>query len=364
MCKNKKSKAMVTGLLFIITSIFFIFSITSTVAAATQAEMIEAAKKEGSLYWLDSIIVPESAKVIIEEFKKHYGLPDSFSVNHQRLRTGALCTRVGEEVKAGKVIVDIFGTAVPSFFMDLKKAKALLKYDSPENAYYKHAREVKLTFDPGYWQSAVAYAFAPIAYPKTYPKPIESWYDLLDPGLKGKKISFPVIAAGGGPLTAYYGWRKILSKEYFEKMAAQEPTFDRGSNMDAVQRLLQKESLVAITAAFGTYKTARSTGVELKAYFPKEGVTLSGHGYAILAKAKHPNAAKLFYDFIYGEKGMKLFIDLEGTIAIRDGMKVPEEVKRYSPPLEEVNAIPIDWTTVTSKVVEKYQDEFKEMFRR
>ena len=68
--------------------------------------------------------------------------------------------------------------------------------------------------------------------------------------------------------------------------------------MDATQRLLQKESLVAITAAFRIMQTAKQTGVDMLAHFPKEGVLVLGHAYAILAKSAHPNAAKLFYDFL------------------------------------------------------------------
>jgi len=355
---------MVPVLLFITVSIFLTFSVSAAVAAPTQAEMVKAAAEEGSLYWLDSVVVPESAKVLVEEFKKHYGLPDSFTVNHQRLSSGSLSTRVAEEVKAGKITVDIFGTAQPAFFMDLKKANALLKYDSPENVNYTRAREVGLTYDPGYWQTAVAFAFAPITYPKNYPKKIESWYDLLDPQLKGKKISFPVIAAGGGPLQAYVGWRKVLPKSFFEDMAKQEPTFDRGSSMDATQRLLQKESLVAITAAFRIMQTAKQTGVDMLAHFPKEGVLVLGHAYAILAKSAHPNAAMLFYDFLLSEKGMKIYIDQEGTITVRDKMKVPDYVKRYSPALEEIKAIPIDWPSINRKVLKEHQNEFKEIFER
>jgi len=364
MCKNKKPKATVPVFLFIVATVFFIFSFTSAMAAPTQSEMVKAAAKEGSLVWLDSVVVPSSAKVLGDEFKKHYGLPNSFSIEHQRLRSGALSTRIAEEVKAGKVLVDIFGTAQPAFFVVLKRANALLKYDSPVNADYKNAREVGLTFDSGYWQTAVAFAFAPVTYPKNYPKGIKSWYDLLDPQLKGKKISFPTIGAGGGPLQAYVGWRQVLPKSFFEDLAKQDPTFDRGSSMDANQKLLQKEALVVITAAFRIMQTARQTGVDMLANWPKEGVLVLGHAYAILAKSKHPNAAKLFYDFLLSEKGMKIYIAQEGTITVRDGMKVPDNIKRYSPSLEDIKAIPIDWPSITRDVLNKHKQEFKEIFKR
>jgi ABC-type Fe3+ transport system substrate-binding protein len=82
-----------------------------------------------------------------------------------------------------------------------------------------------------------------------------------------------------------------------------------------------------------------------------------------MAKAPHPNAAKLLVDFIFSEKGNKLFIDLEGVIAVRDGMKVSERIRKYSPPLEEINAIPMDWKSLDSGTANQFQEEFKEIFK-
>jgi iron(III) transport system substrate-binding protein len=332
-------------------------------AFAASKEMIAAAIKEGELSWLDAIVVPGSAKVIAEAFKKEYGLPDSFKVNHERLGTGPLSTRVAEEVKANRITIDIFAAAVPTLYADLKEYGALLRYDSPEYANYTRARKVGLFYEPGYWQSAVAYVFAPITNPKLYKKPITSWYDLLDPALRGEKISVPPVSTGGSPLYTYIGWRKILPKSYFVDLYNQKVVFDRGSSVDATQQLTQGQVFVALTNPFRIMQTAEQTGVALAAHFPKEGVALLGQPYGILAKAPHPNAAKLFIDFLFGEKGMKLYIDLEGTIAIRDGMKVPEKIRKYSPPLEEITAIPMDWKSIDSRTANQYMEEFKEIFK-
>ncbi len=334
-----------------------------SMAIAASKEMIAAAAKEGELSWLDAIVVPSSAKVIAEAFKKEYGLPDTFKVNHERLGTGPLSTRVAEEVKANRITIDIFAAAVPTLYSDLKEYGALLRYESPEYAHYTRARKVGLFYEPGYWQSAVAYAFAPITNPKLYPKKIASWQDLLDPALKGEKISIPPVSTGGSPLYTYIGWRKILPKSYFADLHKQKVVFDRGSSVDATQQLTQGQVFVAVTNPFRIMQTAAQTGVDLAAHFPKEGVALLGQPYGILAKAPHPNAAKLFIDFLFSEKGMKLYIDLEGPITIRDGMKAPEKIKKYSPPLEEINAIALDWKSIDSRTANQFQEEFKEIFK-
>jgi iron(III) transport system substrate-binding protein len=332
-------------------------------AFAASKEMIAAAIKEGEVSWLDAMCVPSSAKVFGEAFKKEYGLPDTFKVNHQTLGTGPLSTRVAEEVKANRITIDVFGASVPTFFADLKDANALLNYDSPEYKNFSQARKVGLPNEPGYWQAAIAQIFAPITNPKIYSKQITSWYDLLDPALKGGKISFPAVASGGGPLYCYVGWRKVLPKSFFVDVSKQQVAFDRGSAVDATQRLTQGETFVAITSAFRIMQTAEQSGVDLVAHFPKEGLLLLGQPYGILAKAPHPNAARLFVDFMFSEKGNRLFIDLEGVIAIRDGMKAPDKIRKYSPPISEINAIPLDWKNLDSQTLNQFQEEFKEIFR-
>ena len=334
----------------------------SQVLAASK-EMIAAAIKEGQLTWIDSIVVPESAKAMEAAFKKEFGLPDGFKINHERLASGPIATRVTEEVRANRVTIDIFSAAVPAFFADLKDAGALLRYDSPEYKNYSQARKVGLPNEPGYWQSAVAFTQIPLTNPKLYPKKITSWRDLLDPGLKGGKLSLPTVAAGGAPLYSYVGWRKVLPKNFFTELARQQVTYDRGSSVDATQQLLQGNSIVAVTAAFRIVQTAQQSGVELVAHFPKEGVLLLGAPYGILAKAPHPNSAKLFVDFLYSEQGMKLYVDLEGVITLRDGMKVPEKIRKYSPPISEINAISMDWKGLDSQTLKQSQDEFKEIFQ-
>jgi len=348
---------------FIFLGMFLLCASWASPVSAASKEMIAAAIKEGELSWLDAIIVPESAKAIEAAFKKEYGLPESFKFKHERLATGPISTRVTEEVKANRVTIDVFAAAVPAFFADLKEANALLRYDSPEYKSYSQARKVGLPNEPGYWQSAVAFTQIPLTNPKLYPKKIASWYDLLDPALKGGKLSLPTVAAGGGPLYSYVGWRKVLPKPFFADVQKQQVTYDRGSSVDATQQLLQGNTLVAVTAAFRIVQTADQSGVELVAHFPKEGVLLLGQPYGILAKAPHPNAAKLFIDFLYSEQGMKLYVDLEGVITLRDGMKVPEKIRKYSPPISEINAIPMDWKALDSQTLKQFQDEFKEIFQ-
>jgi len=360
---RKQKTCRLFSISFLIAALICVWIPSALAFTAEQEKMIAEAKIEGELNWIDTIVVPPSAKVIGEEFKKHYGLPDSFKINHQRMGTGPTSTRVAQEVQSGKVTIDVFAAAAPALFADLKKAGALMHYDSSQYANFQKARKSGLPNNPGYWQSFVAYCFAPITNPKIFKRKINSWYDLLAPDLKGQKIMLPNIKKGGSPLYTYYGLRQVLPKSYFEQLAQQQVIYDRGSSIDATQRLTQGEVVVTITNPFRIVQTAATTGVELEAHFPnKEGIVLLGQPYGILAKAPHPNAAKLFIDYLYSEEGTKTYIDLEKTITIRDNMAVREDIKKYSPPISELNVINIDWETLTEKELKEYQTEFGEIF--
>jgi len=42
---------------------------------------------------------------------------------------------------------------------------------------------------------------------------------------------------------------------------------------------------------------------------------------------------------------------------------VPEKIRKYSPPISEINAIPMDWKNLDSQTLKQFQDEFKEIFK-
>lgn len=330
--------------------------------SAKQADpRIEAARQEKELNWVDSVVVPSSATKIAEAFKRRYGLPN-LKVNHRRLDSGKVGALITEEVKANRVTIDIFATASPRLFYSLKEAGALAQYSSPEYKFYRQTNEKnRLTNEPGYWMSPVAYVQAPVANPKFYSKPIRSWYDLLDPELKGHKVEWLNVPTSESSLYHYVGLRKVLPVSYFKKLKEQEPAFGI-SSVERTRKLTTGEMLVTVTSAFRMYQNWLQTGVALKAYMPKEGVPLFGHPYGILAKAPSPNAARLFVDFIFSEEGQTLYQKLEGTISAREGIVVPNEVSDYSPQIAQINPVPLDWKGLTRDELEAARQEFLQIF--
>ncbi|HEY7062624.1 MAG TPA: extracellular solute-binding protein [Chloroflexota bacterium] len=324
--------------------------------------LIHAARQEGELDWLDAVVVPASAVEMGEAFKARYGLPD-LQIHHERIQTAGVAARIQEEVKADHVTVDVFAVASPRLFYDLKAANALLQYDSPEYVHYDSSKKAGLTFEPGYWMSPVAYTFAPITNPKFFNKEIRSWNDVVDPQLRGK-FEFPDVSGGEAALYTYIGLRKVMPTSFLAQLAAQQPITNTGSSVSGTQKLASGEIWLSITLPSRLVQTVAQTGVPMNAYYPQEGVTMLGHPYGILAKAPHPNAAKLFIDWLFGEEGQSMYVRLEGLSSGRDGLKIPDEVRPYSPPLAEIKSIPLDWKALDPKAMEAAREEFRGIFGR
>jgi iron(III) transport system substrate-binding protein len=326
------------------------------------AGLIQAARQEGQLNWLDAVIVPATAVAMGDAFKARYGLPN-LQINHERTQTAAVAARIQEEVKADRVTVDVFAVASPRLFYDLKAANALLQYESPAYAHYESSKKAGLTYEPGYWMSPVAYTFAPITNPKFYGKELQSWNDLLDPQLRGK-FEFPDVSGGEAALYTYIGLRKVMSTDYMAQLAALQPVTNTGSSVSGTQKLASGELWVSVTLPSRLVQTVAQTGVALNAYYPAEGVTMLGHPYGILAKAQHPSAAKLFVDWLFSEEGQAMYVRLEGLSSGRDGLRIPDEVRPYSPPLAEIKSVALDWKSLDPKMMEAARDEFRQIFKR
>src|SRR6201999_1837025 len=70
------------------------------VAQATGAEkdrikgLIEQAKKEGGVVYIDALITPKTHDQLTEAFKKHYGLPAAFKVGNTHMAPSGIITRL------------------------------------------------------------------------------------------------------------------------------------------------------------------------------------------------------------------------------------------------------------------------------
>ena len=85
---------------------------------------------------------------------------------------------------------------------------------------------------------------------------------------------------------------------FFKKFAAQKPKVGQ-SNVDTVTDILAGERVVGAAAPFSYSLTQKAAGQPVDVKVPTDDAILNLGLTAIPAKAPHPNAAKLFTDFLY-----------------------------------------------------------------
>lgn len=267
------------------------------VRADSKAELIEGAKKEGGLVYYTTMTLSQSKKVV-DRFKERYPFID---VDLFRTGGGPLLNKITTEARGGRHAWDVV-SGRGEMFQPLMGAKLLASYHSPESEMVG-----KDLVDPeGYW---AAYYVNPYALgfntdlvkredvPKTYE-------ELLDPRWKGRKISIDNEAFGllSGLIKA---WGKEKAVSYLKRLAAQEPVPMRG-NTNRVQLTMAGEFPLIIAYA-PTIQREASRGAPID-WLPLEPVVVQVNPVMLAAEAPHPNAARLFADFMLSKEGQSMLV--------------------------------------------------------
>jgi iron(III) transport system substrate-binding protein len=332
-------------------------------AAGPQKEqlhkLIAAAVKEGEVSYWDVVIQPATSNVLIEAFRKQYGLPSSFRVNYSLARSADLITRVNQELQAGQVTMDVVAIANLPWVHEKIRGGHLMQYDSPQYAAYRGVFD-KALGKPGYFAFNGAYLFVPMWDSSKTKFNGSSWKDVIGAVPPGR-ISMGDAGNSVTYLQTYMGLKSVLGIDYFKKVAAaMKPTFLVRSEQIANQ-LVTGQDLFAFSGMPTRAYQFNQRGAKLKFLLPKEGVVLLPQAIFILSKAPHPNAAKLWLDFILSDVGQTILVEKEALISGREGFKSP--IPEYAPPIEKLNVIKIDWEKMTTEDQNKAKTEWLSIFK-
>lgn len=292
---------------------FLALSVPVPASALEDEAIIEGAKKEGGLVFYTSMTADQAQKVL-DAFKTKYPFVQSKILRAVGER---LLTKIMTEVQAGRYEFDVVQSAESQAYF-LKKKNLLLKYVSPE---VKNIR--KLFFDPdGYW-AAVYIMPNVIAYNTQMVKRNEvpkTDEDLLNPKWKGKIAMDPTKPE-------WFAWKlKRLGDEkglaYMKKLGAQQ--FKLYPGLSLITNLLAAGEfpLVLNTYLHNAEEIKRKGGpVD---WIAQDPIFTKFQPLGIGAKASHPNAAKLFADFMFSEEGQKIIASF-GRLPTRRGVATKVE---------------------------------------
>jgi iron(III) transport system substrate-binding protein len=354
-----------SGVFFLVKSL----SVVSTFAAAFLSaslslaqsksgewdKIVEAAKKEGKV--VASIPpTPELRKLMEIAFSRRYGIATEFVP----ARGGAVVQRIVSEAKAG----------VQYFDLHIGGTESVITAILPENILdpiegYLILPEVR---DPKNWwgghiyiDNAKRYVYNFAAYQTVSlwsdgnqykPSEFKSFDDLLHPKLVGKiGISDPRTPGSGSSMWSYMHY--IKGEEYLRKLVAQKLFITRDLRLLAENLARGK---IAVTSGIGYSEFQPFIKANLPVVplpVPKEGLYVSG-GYGhltVLKNLPHPNATKVFVNWLLSRDGQEVFargmgvgsrrLEIEtkwlrdyGVIAAKDFLP-PEQFGKYENQSEE-----------------------------
>jgi iron(III) transport system substrate-binding protein len=164
----------------------------------------------------------------------------------------------------------------------------------------------------------------------------KTWTDLLDPKYKDKMVkAHPGYS--GTVMTATFALSQALGWEWFEKLGGQN-VMQVQSSTEPPKKLAQGERALEIDGNEYNVFRLQEEGVPIKIVYPAEGTPLAVGNAAVLAEAPHPNAAKLFYSFLFSKEAQQLNSDFGGLRSFH-----PEVVEKAGrTPLKDIKVLESD----------------------
>ena len=271
-------------------------------------KVVEAAKKEGRVV----VSIPTSAELRKEfesGFQKAFpGIELELSV----ARGASNINKIVEEQSAGVKGIDLHIGGTTSIITGLL-AQNLLEPVMPA-LLLPEVRDPKHWWGGHIWADNAkkfiygftAYMTETIWYNTTLVKPeeISSWDSLLDAKWKGKIAILDPRSPGSGESTWAFLWR-IKGEAFLAKLAAQEMLVGRNLRQLG-ENVARGKSAISLGLSYYTYVPFIKAGLPVKPISTiKEGYyAASGSGNVVLLKnAPHPNATKVFLNWLLSKEG-------------------------------------------------------------
>src|SRR6202521_1347884 len=316
-----------------------------------QTELYPVAKQEGSLTWYTAHSDDVTAQALGRDFEALY---PGIKVSVVRTTAQVAFQRVSQEVKAGAMQVDVLSSTDIGHYVYLKEKGLLEKY-VPDNA--GKVLDIYKSYDPDSYFHVTSAGLIGIGYNSEKLKEADAprnWTELAEPKWKDK------IALGHPGFSGYVGtWtvsmRKLYGWQFFEALAKNNPQIGRSIN-DTVTMLNAGERVIAGTGPVGTAMSSALKGNPLAMIYPTDGSVLIIAASGVMKGVKHPNAARLFMEYLLSPEASKVWVDhfnesMRPEVSALAGAKSASDVKTIRPTVEEISkGIP--------EVIKQWRDTF------
>ena len=314
----------VVFVIFLIT----LFTLSMTFKPAAGADwkadwdsVVTAAKKEGKVL-VYTTAPGEMRKALQSGFKEKFGI----DVEVVSFRGGEMGARLLNERRAGIYLVDVFVGGSTTPMTQLKPGGALDPLDKllvlPEITNTKLWHQGKL-----WWidQAHTVLMFLGFPVPNlaintnmVKQGEIKTYKDLLDPRWKGKIVmNDPTVPGTAAKGFSVIGWH-LMNLDYWRDLAKQQPVILRDQRLQMEWVAQGKYPILFFPQSAVATEFIRA-GAPIATFIPAEGTYLTGASgnVAIMNRPPHPNAAKVFINWMLSREGQIIFSKAFGRQSLR-----------------------------------------------
>jgi iron(III) transport system substrate-binding protein len=294
----------------------------TTAAAAAWDQLVAAAQKEGKIV-VSGPPVPEARTKMPEAFKQRFNI----DMDYLAVNSSQLASRIETERAAGQYTMDVsmggpdtvYATFLPNKWLDPLKPALIL----PE------------VLDPKVWPTGGPWfrdpagetslqlfnTITPIGYINTSsvaPDELKTVDDLLNPKWKGKVASYDPSVNGGGLIAGsviYTVKGADFAKQLYQ---GQEIAYTR--DYQQIADWVAHDSYPIGLAITPVYMNQYQGAVPVQELVLPDLPTATAGGYGIISlwnQAPHPNAAKVYVNWIASKDGLSVYGALDQSAPVR-----------------------------------------------
>ena len=201
-------------------------------------------------------------------------------------------------------MVDALQLSDIGLVLDFQKRDGWQHYPSPEHAAFKPDQQSK---PAGYW----------------------AWGSI---GVVGLAYNTNLVTAEQAPKN----WKDALDPRWTDSITVKAAT----SGVQQFGRVIDGQDAIVHTAGYAPYLELKAKGAPLGFNFPPDGLPIDVGGIGIVAEPPHPQAARLFMDWLLGVPGQTALVEEAFAYSPRADVHPPAGAV----PLESLKLLyPDDW---------------------
>jgi iron(III) transport system substrate-binding protein len=333
-------------------ALFFVLAFAAEAASAPSPvtpELIAAAEQEGTVVFYN-VMDLEVAAGVGKAFEKKY---PRITAQIERSGSERILQRVEQEYATNIHVVDVIESVDIAHPLYWKRQGWLSAY-VPEGATRLPAE----ARDPDGFFAVDRATLSVVCYNTRQVAPDQaptSYLDLLDSKWQGKIVKANP-AYSGNILTATFDLSRVLGWDYFEKLSRQRVMQVQSATEPPKKVALGERSIMFDGSEYVALR-AKARGAPLALVYPSEGTPLIIGNAAVMKNAPHPNAARLFIEFLFSREGQQFLVDNGELRSLDPDVREPADRMPLSK-IKLLTADPEEQEKATEEIRRKYAEYF------